>query len=64
MLLAFAATFFFLVSSNHTGWEPKVIAACAGVPVALFGIALTQVSRSAGQKAISYRISSYLYILL
>ncbi|XP_049384335.1 ankyrin repeat-containing protein ITN1-like [Solanum stenotomum] len=36
MLLAFTATFF-LVYSNHTGWEPKLIAACAGIPVALFG---------------------------
>ncbi|KAG5621852.1 hypothetical protein H5410_007070 [Solanum commersonii] len=36
MLLAFAATFF-LVYSNHMGWEPKLIAACAGVPLALFG---------------------------
>ncbi|XP_015158534.1 uncharacterized protein [Solanum tuberosum] len=36
MLLAFAATFF-LVYSNHMGWEPKLIAACVGVPVALFG---------------------------
>ncbi|XP_049371543.1 ankyrin repeat-containing protein NPR4-like [Solanum verrucosum] len=36
MLLAFTATFF-LVYSNHTGWEPKLIAACAGIPIALFG---------------------------
>ncbi|KAK4710630.1 hypothetical protein R3W88_005143 [Solanum pinnatisectum] len=36
MLLAFTATFF-LVYSNHTGWEPKLIAACVGIPVALFG---------------------------
>ncbi|WMV15302.1 hypothetical protein MTR67_008687 [Solanum verrucosum] len=36
MFLAFAATFF-LVYSNHMGWEPKLIAACAGVPLALFG---------------------------
>uniref|UniRef100_M1AP49 PGG domain-containing protein n=1 Tax=Solanum tuberosum TaxID=4113 RepID=M1AP49_SOLTU len=36
MLLAITATFF-LVYSNHTGWEPKLIAACAGIPVALFG---------------------------
>ncbi|XP_049385199.1 ankyrin repeat-containing protein NPR4-like isoform X2 [Solanum stenotomum] len=36
MLLAFAATFM-LVYSNHIGWEPKIIVACAGVPVALFG---------------------------
>ncbi|KAF3641582.1 putative protein isoform X1 [Capsicum chacoense] len=35
MLLAFAATFF-LIYSNHTGWEPKLTAACAAVPVALF----------------------------
>ncbi|XP_015159745.1 uncharacterized protein [Solanum tuberosum] len=36
MLLAFT-TAFFLVYSNHTDWEPKLIAACAGIPVALFG---------------------------
>ncbi|KAK4710629.1 hypothetical protein R3W88_005142 [Solanum pinnatisectum] len=36
MLLAFAATFF-LVYSNHMGWEPKLIIACAAVPLALFG---------------------------
>ncbi|KAG5621859.1 hypothetical protein H5410_007077 [Solanum commersonii] len=36
MLLAFT-TVFFLVYSNHTDWEPKLIAACAGIPVALFG---------------------------
>ncbi|KAK4368285.1 hypothetical protein RND71_012077 [Anisodus tanguticus] len=36
MLLAFVATFF-LVYNNHRAWEPKLIAAFAGVPVALFG---------------------------
>ncbi|XP_016494976.1 uncharacterized protein LOC107814134 isoform X5 [Nicotiana tabacum] len=36
MLLAFAATFF-LVYNNHMAWQPKLIAAFAGVPVALFG---------------------------
>ncbi|WMV15311.1 hypothetical protein MTR67_008696 [Solanum verrucosum] len=36
MLLAFTSTFF-LVYSNHTNWEPKLIAACACIPVALFG---------------------------
>ncbi|XP_060192872.1 uncharacterized protein LOC132622304 [Lycium barbarum] len=36
MLVAFAATFF-LVYSNHVAWEPKLVAACAAIPVALFG---------------------------
>lgn len=36
MLLAFAATFF-LVYTDHTDWEPNLIAAFVGVPVALFG---------------------------
>ena len=36
MLVAFTATFV-LIYSSHIGWEPKLIAACAGVPVALFG---------------------------
>ncbi|WMV15304.1 hypothetical protein MTR67_008689 [Solanum verrucosum] len=36
MLVAFTATFV-LIYRKHTGWEPKVIVACAGVPVALFG---------------------------
>ncbi|XP_060195687.1 uncharacterized protein LOC132624937 [Lycium barbarum] len=36
MLVAFVATFF-LVYNNHVAWEPKLITACAGVPVALFG---------------------------
>ncbi|WMV15306.1 hypothetical protein MTR67_008691 [Solanum verrucosum] len=36
MLVAFTATFV-LLYRNHTGWQPKLIVACAGVPVALFG---------------------------
>uniref|UniRef100_M1CES6 Ankyrin repeat-containing protein n=2 Tax=Solanum tuberosum TaxID=4113 RepID=M1CES6_SOLTU len=36
MLVAFTATFI-LNYRKHTGWEPKLIVACAGVPVALFG---------------------------
>ncbi|KAG5621856.1 hypothetical protein H5410_007074 [Solanum commersonii] len=36
MLVAFTATFV-LIYRNHTGWQPKLIVACAGVPVALFG---------------------------
>ncbi|KAH0673940.1 hypothetical protein KY290_026315 [Solanum tuberosum] len=36
MLVAFTATFV-LIYRKHTGWEPKLIVACAGVPVALFG---------------------------
>ncbi|XP_059294651.1 uncharacterized protein LOC132047651 [Lycium ferocissimum] len=36
MLVAFVATFF-LVYNNHVAWEPKLITAFAGVPVALFG---------------------------
>ncbi|KAJ8545184.1 hypothetical protein K7X08_017767 [Anisodus acutangulus] len=37
MLVAFAATFF-LVYNYHRAYEPKLIAAFAGVPVALFAI--------------------------
>ncbi|CAN4081823.1 unnamed protein product [Withania somnifera] len=36
MLVGFAATFF-LVYTNHMAWQPKLIAACAGIPVILFG---------------------------
>ncbi|XP_019267035.1 PREDICTED: uncharacterized protein LOC109244405 isoform X2 [Nicotiana attenuata] len=36
MLVAFAATFF-LVYNNHMAWQPKLIAAISGVPIALFG---------------------------